>query len=262
MLGELEAFAEVYARRPIQDNSGGMSSTHLFLFWFVLRKLQPATVIESGVWRGQGTWLIEQALPNAAIVSIDINWSNLKYRSSRAVYLDEDFSRNDWGHLNKDTTLVFLDDHVNALSRVKQCVDLGFRHLIFEDNYFPADVSDVYSLKLAFAGAGYTPPRTLRYWAGRLTGTRSDKTVKPNAEDGELLRRLCKVYEELPPIFLPPVNRWGRPSASVPTEQPLLTEVAEPWQQIYFDEAKWYTWMCYVELYRSAARADGPPLPS
>ena len=58
MRAKLEEFAGLYETRPIEDNSGGMSSTHCFLFWFVLQRLKPKVVVESGVWRGQGTWFI------------------------------------------------------------------------------------------------------------------------------------------------------------------------------------------------------------
>jgi hypothetical protein len=52
-LAELPEFHAVYSERPLKDNHGGMSSSHLFLLWFLLRRLRPDTVIESGVFQGQ-----------------------------------------------------------------------------------------------------------------------------------------------------------------------------------------------------------------
>src|SRR5687768_16319520 len=48
----LEPFLEVYARRPVEVNEGGMRSTDLFALWFVLRELRPELVVESGVNKG------------------------------------------------------------------------------------------------------------------------------------------------------------------------------------------------------------------
>jgi hypothetical protein len=228
MIAELETFAALYDQRPVKDNQGGMSSSHLFLFWFVLRTLKPTTVIENGVWKGQGTWLIEQALPDAQIISIDINWDNLVYKSNRVDYRSKDFTKHDWSALDKENTLVFFDDHVDAFQRAKQCAERGFKHVIFEDNYFPASVSDLYTLKLAFAGAGYKAPNSLRYWGGRIKGTRSDVTVKPNLDDARVLETMIDIYQELPPVYLPKTNRWGIPTETIPTEPPLLDAVTAP----------------------------------
>jgi hypothetical protein len=245
----LEEFAAIYARRPIQDNSGGMSSTHLFLFWSAMRLLKPKAVIESGVWKGQGTWLIEQACPDAAIHCIDINWSNLAYRSDRARYHSVDFDKIDWSGLPKAETLVFFDDHRNAPLRCEQVRRHGFRHVLFEDNYYPKSVADFYTMKLAFSGEGYDAPRKLRAIVGRLIGTRSDHTVRPNTKDAGRLREILDVYCEMPPVFQLPVTRWGMPwDGRLPTPDPLLHDVREPWQQVYWEEAKAYTWFCYAAL--------------
>jgi len=42
----------------------------MFASWFMARQLDPEVIIESGVWRGQGTWLLEQACPRAQIISM------------------------------------------------------------------------------------------------------------------------------------------------------------------------------------------------
>lgn len=255
MVAKLKEFSEVYAKRPIAENVGGMRSPHLFALWFTLGYLKPKTVIECGVLRGQGTWFIEQACPNAELFCVDINWSRIKYRSERAKYLTGDIEKHDWSGIDKEQTLVFLDDHVNSPKRCHSLQNLGFRHLIFEDNYFPPEVSDFYTLKCAFAHRGYKAPKNLRYYAGLIRGTRSDRTVPPNSKDDENLRKILEVYREYPPIYTIPTTRWGIPwDATMPTERPLLTEVSEDYQQVFLDEAKWYTWICYVRLKTHATR--------
>ena len=69
----------------------------------------------------------------------------------------------------------FFDDHQNAYKRLQQCKWFGFRHVVFEDNY-PSGQGDSYSLKQAFANAGFDPARSqqisaignLRKFAGHL----------------------------------------------------------------------------------------------
>jgi len=196
----LEDFASLCERRPLKDNRGGMSAVHPYLFWFVLQYLQPRMVIESGVWRGLGTWFIEQACPDGEIWCIDPNPRFLRYRSTRARYLTEDISRHDWSACPKDSTVVFFDDHVNALERIRLCVDLGFRHLIFEDNY-PVGVGDCYSLKQALACAGHQPSRGFVDSLRRLLGGSRDKTILANTEDAAYIREHSEVVTEMPPVF-------------------------------------------------------------
>lgn len=108
MVGSLEEFKSVYTRRPFAENPGGMRSPHMFLFWFVLRALKPEVVVESGIWRGQGTWLIEQACPQAEIHCIDPILGRVNYLSKKAKYYRQDFSTIDWTELPCDETLVFF----------------------------------------------------------------------------------------------------------------------------------------------------------
>ena len=78
ILEELKLFIELYKNRPIKTNIHGMMFPHMFAVFFILRKLKPEFIIESGVYKGQSTWLIEKTLPQTEILSIDIN---LKQRS-------------------------------------------------------------------------------------------------------------------------------------------------------------------------------------
>ena len=84
-------FKSIYAARPIEDNIGGMKAPHAFGAWFMLKKLQPNLIIESGVWKGQGTWLIEQACPKSEIICLDVSFKNLIFRSEKAEYIEKDF---------------------------------------------------------------------------------------------------------------------------------------------------------------------------
>ncbi|MDB5104287.1 MAG: hypothetical protein JWP91_1976 [Fibrobacteres bacterium] len=133
----LDQFLPLFDRRPIRENQGGMRSVGLFNVWFLLNRLRPASVLESGIWKGQSTWLIEQTLPGAGIVSIDINLQIREFISGKARYSDTDFLRIDLNAFGWDgrESLAFFDDHQDVIPRLKKCQFLGIKHIILDDNY-------------------------------------------------------------------------------------------------------------------------------
>ncbi len=250
----LAEFAELYETRPISDNEGGMRSPHMFSTWFVLQKLAPEVIVESGVWRGQGTWLLERACPQAKLYCIDPDLSRLAYRSSQAEYFDRDFSTLDWSQLPKNHTVLFFDDHQDAFARVKTAHGLGFKHLLFEDNY-PASRGDCYSLKKAFAGVGFEPSAPPASLADKLKaalgGSKRPKgRVEANHDDAAWLHQNLALYQELPPPVQSELTRWGDPwdEAEYPTPEPLLRAIEDDRLLVYRHEAADYTWICYARL--------------
>lgn len=261
MQEKLREFALIYKERPIIDNTGGMKSPHLFLTWFVLSKLRPKAIVESGVYLGQGTWFFEQACPDAELHCIELNLDRIQYRSEQAQYYDRDFSTIDWSNLPKEETVLFFDDHQDAYERVKIAKWFGFNHLLFEDNY-PPSRGDCYSLKRVFMHAGFTPvilksvKSKLKFTIAALLRRKlrihipNYDHILPNYIDGKYLRQNLEIYYELPPVFKAERTRWGDlwDDKNYPTPAPLLTSVENEYQQIFLDEAVNYTWICYVKL--------------
>lgn len=224
MIGRLGEFASLYEERPFATNKFGMGSHHMFLAWFVLQYLQPQAIVESGVLYGQGSWFFERACPEAELYCIEPAPERIGYRPAGATYYEQDFSALNWDHLPKDNTVLFFDDHQNAYGRVQQIKRFGFTHAIFEDNYPYIQRAGCYSLKAAFEA---DPPG-----------------------HGEYLRQNLEVYHELPPVFKTEQTRWGDVWADedYPTPKPLLAAVEEEYQQLFWDDAKGYTWMCYAKI--------------
>lgn len=138
-------FCEIYKNRPIKKNKGGMLFPHMFAFYFILKKLNPELVIESGVFKGQSTWLIEQALPNSKIISIDKNLDQRVYISKKANYSNIDFRFHNFSNIT-ESTLAFFDDHVNHIERLKESSYFKIKNIIFEDNY-PSFKGDFHTIK-------------------------------------------------------------------------------------------------------------------
>lgn len=267
ILASIDEFLTVYDNRPIKDNQGGIQAPHMFAVWFMAKKLSPEFIIESGIWKGQSTWLLEQACPKAELFSIDLNLKRREYISDKAVYSDRDFSEQDWTEVS-DRTLVFFDDHQNAYKRLQQCQWFGFKHLIFDDNY-PSYKGDCYSLKKVLANAGFQPDGYEKASVfnnvstkvfnklARLSGIRpffltpqyESISIPPNDFDSRMLHRNLEIYYEFPPVCRSEKTRWGADwKDSYPTPEPLLERPLKPSQNVFLDEAMSYTWVCYAKL--------------
>ena len=248
LLKSLAEFHDLYQNRPVKQNDGGMKSAHLFNSWYALRQLNPKLVIESGVWKGLGTWVIEQAVPDAQIISIDVTYQHLEYKSQKAQYLDQDITTYDWeGTLSNykrvhgvelDDVVVFLDDHQIFLDRLEFLSEIGIKHILYEDNYPPTQ-GDTFSPKKIIA---------CKHYVMDYAGRRSLHRYSYEAYDRFVTH--VDYYQEMPPIYQLAETRWGDPWTEVdyPTKQPLLTEADKELYPLFYSEAKDYTWICYLGI--------------
>ena len=136
ILDELDKFISIYDLRPVKNNKGGMLFPQMFYFYFLLKTIKPDIVVESGVYKGQSTWLIEKTLPNIEIIALDIDLNQREYISKNVKYSSTDFKFQDFSNISKNS-LVFFDDHVNHVDRLLESKYFNFKHVVFEDNYPP-----------------------------------------------------------------------------------------------------------------------------
>jgi len=223
MKHELEPFAAVYARRPGGRNMGGAAFFHYFAMWCAIKVLRPTHIIESGCFKGVGSWFLRQAAGNA---------TNMTFISPEkpTVYVDKrPGSRHLFGSAFRDftdypwevwltpeqrrSTLIFFDDHQSGMRRAVEASRFGFTHAVFDDNYLPG-FGDNWALKSFHAQAkGITAP-TL--WVDNFLKP-SPKAWYPqstrlNTSDLADLRRMYDAcvdyYFEFPPVWHGP-NRFG-----------------------------------------------------
>ncbi|MEK6880684.1 MAG: hypothetical protein AABY22_13790, partial [Nanoarchaeota archaeon] len=213
-----DEFMALYPDRPFQSNTGGMKIPHLLPMYFFLKRTQPKVIIESGVFMGQGTWLFKKASPNSKIISIEIYPEKIKWRNPDGIYMDKDFSEYRWNDINQEDTLLFFDDHIDAVERLKWIKEnTNFKKIIFEDNYAIPEGSP--SLKYAF----------------------------DSKREIAFLTQNIKTYYEFPPIYVSEFTRWNTPWINYSTAKPLFNELPVE-NTILYNEMKDYTWICYVEL--------------
>ena len=218
LYNELDAFLAVYRRQRhafSSHNEGGNGMFHSFILWSLLRVIRPVLVVESGVWNGETSWLVRQASAEwrPTFVRIDPKrrgWSDDERNSSKIFDFRgddfQDFASVDWDtvHRHRGDALVFFDDHMDQLRRLTEARQLGFGHVVFDDNYV-AGVGDIFSLKNACDGGGRVRKAFTSSGKGpRRCDSFHRKCRGMNDADAraawEMLQESCEVYWEGPPL--------------------------------------------------------------
>lgn len=236
-INDLEEFVSLYSQRPIIDNSGGMKSPHMFGLYRWLKYNQPDLIIESGIWKGQGTWLMRKVCPNSKIISIDLNMSNLVFVDEKVAYYDKDIRTLDLRSIvkpfDRDKVLVFFDDHQDFNNRIDFLIDSNVKHVIFEDNY-PIGQGDCIS-----------PKKIVE--ASLRNEKIQERLVNLSEKDVKSIREKFVNYSEFQPIFVDSITRWKVPW-SYETPNPLLNHSESSKYEEFFRERFDYTWICHLEL--------------
>lgn len=151
---DLDIFLRDYYFTDIEANGGGMRINDMFSFYFLLNKLKPDVVVESGVWNGLSTKLIRNVLgKNCKIICLDPreidNTGFIDNNPNTVYYTGKQFI--DFASINLDTykpntILCFFDDHQNSAQRLLQCIEKGITHVFFNDNY-PVGAGSHYSVQ-------------------------------------------------------------------------------------------------------------------
>lgn len=148
-LADLDEFLMSVNFQEINMNDGGMKLPDMFSFYFLLKKLNPEVVIESGVWNGQSTKLIRETLGNVQIISLDPRPIQGYTDQNTTYYVGDnfkDFKDLDLSSFDMNKVLCFFDDHQNQAQRLIQCIDKNVKHIFFNDNY-PVNCGSHFSLQ-------------------------------------------------------------------------------------------------------------------
>ena len=121
---------------PVKDNSGGIGyNSSLFLYSF-FNSIKPDLIIESGVWKGYTSYLIDQKFRKNFQIKFDINFSKLMYKSKTAKYIERDISLFKFNkkELNCKNKLFFFDDHISQYDRFLLSDKLDAKYIVFDDD--------------------------------------------------------------------------------------------------------------------------------
>ena len=268
-LSKLKLFKKIYKLRPIKKNIHGINFPHMFALYFILKKIKPKLIIESGVFRGQSSWLIEKTCPDSKIISIDVDLNNRKYISKKIKYSNIDFKFQNFTKI-PENTLVFFDDHQNHYERLKQSKWFGIKHIVFEDNY-PPFRGDFYTLRHSIHGVGFNHKLTFkniiktsyllfilflkktikRNFYINLSDINSRlRDIKPNDIDFKNLSRNIDVYYEFPPLIKIKKNKWGDDTNKklYKFKKPILNISSIKKFDLPLDELNSYNSITYIKL--------------
>jgi len=196
ILTTIEEFFPIYEKRPF-DNTGGITFWSSLALFYFMKRLQPSAIIESGVWRGYSTWVIDQLHPHCRRIACDpVFMMPLKFD---AVYWPEHVQKlcSDYSCLmeafeDPARVVSFFDDHQNKVPRLIQSIRSGFIHTIWDDNYLNKCDHITFEQDLA-RGMSEVP------WSPLV----KDYIVFPPATAAEQSGPLQPVFEELPHYLKP-----------------------------------------------------------
>ncbi len=203
-----------------------MKIDHCYALFCLLKKIKPKYIIESGVWKGQTTWLIKKVLKNPEVFSIDIDLSNREVIYDEVNYLNKDITKYNWNKLDKNKTLIIFDDHVCFSKRLNFLKKNKFKHIIFDDNlpnhhiayYTPKMIyekqylvkkefikySNIYRLIkfiIRYFKKEFTNNIRLNYNSNFIKITYPKKINKNIKKNFAMFRKKINIYYEFPPII-------------------------------------------------------------
>ena len=219
-------FLTFYKNRPIKNNQSGMKIDHCYALFSLLKKIKPKFVIESGVWKGQTTWLIKNVLKNSKVYSIDIDLSQRDLIYKDVKYLEKDITKYNWSKLDKNKTLIIFDDHVCFSKRLSFIKKNKFKHIIFDDNlpnhhigyYTPKMITEnQYLIKkefikysnffrlikfiIRFLKKDFKHDVKINFFKKYIRITYPVKNSKKLKKNFDIFRKNINIYYEFPPII-------------------------------------------------------------
>ncbi len=120
---------------PISDLSGGMGYNKGLITYILLNYINPIKCIESGVWRGFTTYIMDKVTSvNSKIYCFDINLEELEYKSTKAKYFESDITENNTLFQDEKIDLALFDDHFSHFDRINFCLINEIHHIILDDD--------------------------------------------------------------------------------------------------------------------------------
>jgi len=122
LVKNIERYEEIFRTVKIKDLNGGMGFNNGLFFYVLISHFKPKVVLESGLWKGFSTFLIDDAISKESkIFCFDINLDKREFLSKKAHYFETDLSITTEVEFNS-VDFAFFDDHVSIYDRLKFCL--------------------------------------------------------------------------------------------------------------------------------------------
>lgn len=129
----LSGFYEEYLRMPFRAREGGSRFNNLAWLYVIARAMQPSLVIDSGTYRGASAWAF--SMVRVPVYSFDLDLSRLAHRSASAVYAECDWNAFSWQHRDLANALIYFDDHLSQVRRLREASERSIPVAIFDDDF-------------------------------------------------------------------------------------------------------------------------------
>jgi hypothetical protein len=158
-----DRFVEVYAHRPLRDNSGGTMHNSSFWVFAIAALMRPPLIVESGTFLGQSSWMMAEASPDSRIITFDIVREGDRIKDKRVEYRLGDWSADPELETLPEGTLLYFDDHISHRRRLEESVARGGTLALLDD--------DIPGHALYATGAPPVPTRSMMEDAELPVGT-------------------------------------------------------------------------------------------
>ncbi len=135
IIKHVDEFRTVFLDSPVTMNVYGAnfpSGVNLFL---MARCLAPGLIVESGVYKGQSSYILASACRRAEVHAFDVNLKELSHRTPGVTYHEYDWMNAQIKCDPSSVGLCFFDDHQNQALRIIQAHERGFKHVIVDDSW-------------------------------------------------------------------------------------------------------------------------------
>lgn len=127
-------YRALFVKKEISNLNGGMGFNNGLILFCVLREISPKSIVESGVWRGYTTYLMDRATNcRASIKCFDIDLSKVEYRGENIVHFERDVSEMPDGTLS-DCDFALFDDHVSHYDRLLFSIENKIPYVVLDDD--------------------------------------------------------------------------------------------------------------------------------
>ena len=134
LLKNIKLYDQLFKEKPISDLTGGMGYNNGLILYIIFCHFKPSVAIESGVWRGFTTYLIDNAiLDDSKLYCFDIDLSRNEFFSKKAIYFENDITLFKELDLKK-VDIAFFDDHISIYERLKLCFKNKIGIVILDDD--------------------------------------------------------------------------------------------------------------------------------
>lgn len=127
-------FDHHYRDWSVKSSVGQLSYNNALGLYMFLKVTRPKVIVESGVWKGFTTYIMNKALSHdCQIHSYDINLGEIEYKAANVAHVEGDFTmdRNlDWSGVD----FVYLDDHVSHYDRLEYLNERQVKYIALDDD--------------------------------------------------------------------------------------------------------------------------------